>query len=134
MCVDIIFYNTFRLKFTFMYKHNISLDTNDLYNSIQGADVIIVNNSTVGIEAISKLKPVVVLGNSYYDNNKICLKLKDKNILDNLLNDAIHFNINEKNILDFLNNFLNNYLIDGHFRDCELIAAKTIVKEILNDI
>lgn len=117
--------------FEFMYKNNISLDTNDLYSSIDKADVVIVNNSTVGIEAISKFKPVVVLGNSYYDNEEICIKLKEKNDLKSLLNNAVNFEVCELDIILFLNSFLNNYLIDGHFRDNKLIAPKIIAKRVL---
>jgi len=120
--------------FSFMSEHQISLDTNNLYRSIEKADVVIVNNSTVGIEAISKLKPVVVLGDSYYDNDKICLKLKTTNALDTLLNTAINFDINEKDILCFLDAFLNNFLINGHFRDEKLIAPSLIVQRIIDDI
>ncbi len=120
--------------YTFMYKNHISLDTNDLYSSIDKADVTIVNNSTVGIEAISKFKPVVVLGNSYYDNDRICLKLREKSNLHNLLNDAINCEIDKDNILLFLDCFLNDYLIDGHFRDTKLLSAKIIAKRLLNDI
>jgi len=120
--------------YTFMYKSHISLDTNDLYLSINKADVTIVNNSTVGIEAISKFKPVVVLGNSYYDNDKVCLKLKGKSDLNNILNNAINFKIDKNSILLFLDYFLNKYLIDGHFRDTELLSAKTISQRLLNGI
>jgi len=120
--------------FEFMYQNKISLDSDDLYSSINKSDVIIVNNSTVGIEAISKLKTLVILGNSYYDNTNICLKLKEKDNLNNLLSSAIDFVIDKKNVLSFLDDFLNNYLIDGHFRDTKLIASKNIAKEILNDI
>jgi len=119
--------------YQFMLKNHIALDKKDLYQSIDNANVVIVNNSTVGIEAISRFKPVVVLGNSYYDNDNLCIKLKDKKELANLLINAINFKVNKVSIFNFLNNFLNNYLIDGHFKDNELLAPKTIVKRILND-
>ncbi len=119
--------------YKFMYKNEIPLDESELYSSIDKADVVIVNNSTVGIEAISKLKPVVVLGNSYYDNNHICIKLNEKKNLNSVLNSAINFKTKEENVLLFLNYFFNTYLIDGHFRDDELIASKKIVKDILDD-
>jgi capsular polysaccharide export protein len=117
--------------YDFMYQKEISLDIDNLYNSIEKADVVIVNNSTVGIEAISKLKPVIVLGNSYYDNDKICLKLKDKKYLKLLLQKGTKYKVDTKNVLQFLDYFLNKYLIDGHFRDNNLISPKIIVKNLL---
>lgn len=120
--------------YEFMLSNHIALDKKDLYKSIDTANVVIVNNSTVGIEAISRFKPVVVLGNSYYDNDNICIKLKEKQALPNLLISAINFKVNKVSILNFLDNFLNHYLIDGHFKDNKLLAPKTIAKRILNDI
>jgi capsular polysaccharide export protein len=120
--------------YTFMYKNHISLDTNDLYKSIDKSDVIIVNNSTVGIEAISKLKTVVVLGNSYYDRKGICLKLSYKDELKYLLNSSLSFKSKEEKVISFLNYFYNYYLVNGHFRDENLEASKNIAKEILNDL
>ena len=118
--------------YSFMSENKISLDTNNLYDSIDSADVIIVNNSTVGIEAISRLKPVIVLGNAYYDRNEICIKLKEKTSLNSLLNNAMNFKVEEKYVLRFLVYFLNDYLIDGHYRDSKLIAPKRVVKTIFN--
>lgn len=119
--------------YNFMSKNNIPLDTKELYSSIEEADVVIVNNSTVGIEAIAKLKSVVVLGNSYYDRDEICLKLKDKNDLKNLLQNALIHKVDKKEVLKFLNHFLYNYLIDGHFRDRDLKATRKIIERILQN-
>jgi capsular polysaccharide export protein len=119
--------------FEFMHKNNISLDTNDLYDSIDKADVIVVNNSTVGIEAISRLKSVVVLGNSYYDNDEICLKLKVKDNLSNVLKEALSKEINKAKVLNFFNVFLYQYLIDGHYRDEQLKCTKIISQRIINE-
>jgi capsular polysaccharide export protein len=120
--------------YDFMYKNDIAIDLNDLYKSIDNADVVIVNNSTVGIEAISRLKPVVALGNSYYDNQDICLKLKNKEQLDVLLESSLTHKVKKESVNNFLYAFLYDYLIDGHFRDEKLSSAKRIVQRLLHDI
>lgn len=69
---------------------NIYIDDNsnlnDLFNNVS---LVIVNNSTVGIESIAKLKNTIVLGNSYYDNNEICFKLLRKDDLKLLIEKAL---------------------------------------------
>ena len=118
--------------YEFMSKEHITLDCNGLYESIDKCNVVIVNNSTVGIEAVLKLKPVVVLGNSYYDNDLICLKLKTKENLKELLKGALTHSVNENHILAFLDFFTKNFLINGHFRDKEITSSKVIVDELIN--
>jgi capsular polysaccharide export protein len=111
------------------YSKNFSvlIDNNtSLKDSLNLADVIIVNNSTVGIEAIAIQKTVVVLGNCYYDNPKICIKYHQNDNLKLLLNKALNFNPNKDSINAFLNEFIFNYLVEGFITDKNLIAAKTI--------
>lgn len=120
--------------YSYAKKHHIYIDKNpSLKNSLSLADVVVVNNSTVGIEAISLKKTVVVLGNSYYDNPKICLKYQQKDDLKLLLEKALKFKPKEKNINAFLQEFLFNYLIQGFITDKELIAAKIISNKIIQE-
>ncbi|MDD7885335.1 hypothetical protein [Flavivirga sp. 57AJ16] len=116
-------------------NHNISFDTiTSLKNSLKLADIIIVNNSTVGIEAIAMKKSVVVLGNSYYDNPKICTKYNQQGNLKQILSNALDFIPKNKNIDAFLYEFIFNHLIPGFISDKELIAAKIISEKISNKI
>lgn len=117
-------------------KNEITFDINTcIKNSLDFADVVIVNNSTAGIEAIAIKKTVIVLGNSYYDNPKICIKYNEQDDLKLLLKNALSYKPNNDSIDIFLNEFLFNYLIDGFITDKNLIAAKTIsekLKDALN--
>ena len=65
----------------------------------------------------------------YYAN--ICLKLNKQEELSSLLKDSLSYKIEEQDAIDFLYFLLYDYLIDGHFRDKKIIAAKTISKKIL---
>ena len=119
--------------YQFLVENKISLDQNDLQFSINHARAIVVNNSTVGIEAIAQLKTVVVLGNAYYDREDICLKLKKSSDLKNLLLSAVKYKVPEDNIYRFLYYLFKNYLYVGHFRDKELVAPKEIVTKQFNE-
>lgn len=116
--------------YEFIKEKRISIDTKNLNQSLKDCSVIIVNNSTVGIEAISKLKTVVVLGNSYYDNHGISLKLNDKKYLKELLIEALNFKLNPEKVYSFFDFLIQDFLIQGHFRDKDLTAAEKIVNKI----
>jgi capsular polysaccharide export protein len=120
--------------YEYCQKHDIPFDTDtSLKKSLNLSDVVIVNNSTVGIEAIAIKKTVIVLGNSYYDNPKLCIKYNQHDDLKKLLSHAINFKVNEENVYAFLQKFLFNYLIPGFITDNDLTATKTISNKILNE-
>ncbi len=121
--------------YNFMFENNISIDQKELNTSINNADVVVVNNSTVGIEAVAKLKSIVVLGDSYYDNERICLKLKTKEDLKIVLSDAQIKKRESHEVFNYLFDFVNNYLIKGHFRDQDLaMTSEIIVNKIYDKI
>jgi len=118
--------------YLYSQKHQIVIETSSsLKDCLKLADVVVVNNSTVGIEAISLNKTVVVLGNAYYDNPKICLKYHQKDDLKQLLSKALGFQPNNGYIESFLHEFCFNYLMPGFITDKELIAAKYISDKII---
>ena len=100
-------------------------------SQIQTADVIIVNNSTAGIEVLSSYKPLVVLGNAYYKSDAICLGLSQKNEIKNLLSEALKYEVNHNEVDSFLEFLFNTYLISGSSDENPCVAAKSIA-EILN--
>lgn len=108
-------------------QENIFLDTNSGFNEcIQASDVVIVNNSTVGLEAIVHKKTVIVLANSYYDASGICLKLNKKEDLKKLLKEALQYKIDETKRINYLFHLFKNHLLEGYITDRNLPAAKTI--------
>jgi capsular polysaccharide export protein len=114
--------------------YNLYFDTNpSLKDSIANTDVIIVNNSTVGVEAIALKKTIIVLGNSYYDNSQICIKYNKRDNLTTILKDSLNFEPNEKHIDSFLYEFFFNHLIEGHITDSDLNATKIISDRIISE-
>lgn len=112
-------------------KKNIFLDTHPDFNKILAAtNVVIVNNSTVGLEAIVKNKTVVALANSYYDDSDVCLKLTEKEQLNLLLKKALTYKIHKASRVNFLHEFFKHHLIEGFITDEYLTAPKTIAEKI----
>jgi len=93
--------------------------------------VIVVNNSTAGIEVLSSYKPLVVLGNAYYKLDAICLGLSQKEGIKELLSEALKYEVNHNEIDCFLEFLFNTYLISGSSDENPCVAAKSIAK-ILN--
>lgn len=124
-CNSDLFYN-------YIETNSIRLDSeSSLASQIQTADVIVVNNSTAGIEVLSSYKPLVVLGNAYYKSDAICLGLSQKDKIKELLTRALEYEVNHNKIDCFLEFLFNTYLISGSSDENPCIAAKSIAK-ILN--
>lgn len=104
----------------------------NLHASLEYANVVIVNNSTVGLEAIAKHKPVVVLGNSYYDLPPLCLKCTTAEKLGELLQKSLSFKPSRPKSLTFLHAYFFEHLIKGHLTDRNLGAASAIAKKIIH--
>jgi len=120
--------------YEYINTHNICIDnTSTLNKALDSASVVIVNNSTVGIEAISRYKPVIVLGNAFYDNKKVCFKLNNKCELSELIKLAI---LNEPNIIEidrFINLLYNTVMLKGGVTDKNLISSKTIANHLISN-
>ncbi len=111
--------------------NNLDFDTNiSLKESLKFTQVVIVNNSTAGIEAIALKKKVVVLGNSYYDHPKVCIKYDGKTDLKDVLIKAINFSTDNNSISLFIHSLIQNNLVNGHIKDLDLIAARIISNKI----
>ena len=111
-------------------KH-ISIDNKtsleDLFNSISA---LIVNNSTMGIEAIFRGLKVLVLGNAYYTQENLCIKLNRIEDLKSKLEEISKFEINKTEIRTFQYFCMNSYFIRGNISDKNNIAAKQIASKI----
>lgn len=119
--------------YAFMKDNAIEMDGLALAASMQNANVVVVNNSTVGIEAIAINKPTVILGDCYYDSADIALKITQREQLPLLLQQATTYQVDKEKAMQFLHYFLFEFLVDGHFRDKNLIAPKMIALKVLNN-
>jgi capsular polysaccharide export protein len=100
---------------------------------LKKSELIILNNSTVGIEALTYYKTVITLGKAYYNRENVVYNLKKKENLNLLIKKALEKGTNEESINKFLYNFIFNYLYYGHFQDYKLINGQKIVKDIINN-
>ncbi|MDN3492596.1 capsular polysaccharide export protein, LipB/KpsS family [Winogradskyella bathintestinalis] len=120
--------------YNYINENKILIDnTSSLNSAMESARMIIVNNSTVGIEAIFKYKTVVVLGNAFYDNDYVCLKLKNKAALSSLLEEAMDYNPNKINIDSFKYEMYNSVLLQGGISDNSLQSSKSIANQLLTN-
>lgn len=109
---------------------NIFVDNNDLYVTLNNVNAVIVNNSTVGLEAIAHNKAVLTLGNSYYDESNICLKMYEKKMLKNLLVEVLSYQPDKVKVINFLYYFFTEQVVEGYITDSKLIAASNVLKKI----
>ncbi len=118
--------------YNYIDKYDIILDNNTpLKKAINQAKVIIVNNSTVGIEALFSYKVTVVLGNAFYDNDQICLKLKSKVQLKAILAEALVYSVNHKHINQFKALLFDTVMLEGSITDRNLKSSKQIAEYLI---
>ncbi|MEZ8379131.1 hypothetical protein AB6C48_09885 [Vibrio splendidus] len=114
--------------YDFIDEFNIKIDNETQLNlALKDSELIIVNNSTVGLEAMAYERPLIVLGNSYYDNENYVFKYNGEN-LDTLIIEALHTSMNLKSVRNRLNYLFEHNFIRGHFRDMKV--SEEIIKRV----
>ncbi|REJ15370.1 MAG: hypothetical protein C6W58_11440 [Bacillaceae bacterium] len=96
--------------------HLIFLKNGNTNELIRKCDLVITINSTVGIEALKSYKPVITLGNAYYNIEGIvhpCLNLDQ---LHQVIKNALDKEVNKELITKFLYYLRFNYQIEGDWR------------------
>ena len=112
---------------------NVFIDSAGLIESIEASNIVIVNNSTVGIEALAQNKPVISLGNSYYDS--VCFKINSPDELNATIESITKSGSKQKPEAQlFLRHLFKQYYIEGHYRDNTLICAEPIAEKIISFI
>ncbi|HLS12135.1 MAG TPA: hypothetical protein VK050_08235 [Flavobacteriaceae bacterium] len=105
-----------------------------LNQALDIVNVVIIVNSTVGLEAITKNKSVLVLGNSYYDSSNICKKYSSEKNMQDLLVKALNYTPNKSAVLDFINYLHKKSLIPGFITDKGTALAHQIANKIILDL
>lgn len=121
-----------------LYKYialnQIKIDSKtNLKEAIDLAELVIVNNSTVGLEAITQQKKILVLGDSYYDNPLFVNKYNGVD-LQSHIEKALTSNDLTIRALNRIYYLFECEFIQGHFRDFEINRFKYITKKVLNEI
>lgn len=116
--------------YDYINSNKISLDCNgNLVNLIKNSILVIVNNSTVGLEAMLHKKSVLILGNSYYDNENYIYKYHGEKLREKIL-EAINKPIDINEVDMRLNYLFNHHFLSGHFRDKDLSSIPEHVRKI----
>ena len=105
-----------------------------LNQALELANAVIIVNSTVGLEALTKSKAVLVLGKSYYDSSSICKKYSEEKNMRQWLIDTLNYTPDKSAVLDFINHLQEKSLINGFITDKGSAVAHTIANKIILDL
>lgn len=131
-----IYKNQYGEEFYSIIRENqgVFLDNTFSLNQILNlSNVIIVVNSTVGLEAITQYKPVLVLGNAYYDSSGICVKYSSDNSMQNFLMDTLNYTPNKSAVLNFINHLQKQSLLTGFITEKNTSISTNIAKKIISE-
>ena len=121
--------------YDFIREHNIIIDNEStLDDALKNAELIIVNNSTGGIEAIKKYKSVIVLGDAFYDNEEVCLKLKSRDELSDLLKMGLNRKVDKNKIDNYIKMLYDTVMIEGSISDETLTSSKKIANILISKV
>lgn len=110
---------------------DVFLDKSTLVeDTFKKAEIVVVNNSTSGLDALSHYKKVIVLGDSYYDQAPCVFKVESLNNLDCFIENVINSKIDYELVDRYLNSLVYNYLLPGHYRDDALTVSKLVAKKL----
>lgn len=99
---------------------------------IEKADAVVTINSSVGFEAILLNKPVITLGNAFYNIEGLALHADDGAALKNY---CYNFSAPDPELRQaFLNHLYGNYYIQGDWRDADASHIEAIRKVISNTL
>ncbi|WP_243557333.1 hypothetical protein [Priestia megaterium] len=113
------------------YKNNekmIFLTDGDTDTILDKSKAIITVNSTVGIEGLQKYKPVIVLGNAYYDIDQITYSCKNFDQLNEIIHQALKGKLNRRLITQFLYYLRFTYQLEGNWRNGEFNYVQFLKK------
>lgn len=97
---------------------------------LERASVVVVNNSTVGLDALLIGKTVVVLGDSYYSNEEVVYKLDNSSNIGDILSFSINNQICKTKIKNYIYWLVSCNLIPGHYRDSNLYNASYVIEKL----
>jgi len=97
---------------------------------IEKCMAIITINSTIGIEGLLYYKPVITLGQAFYNINGLVHYCVDPAKLDNVMNTAINTPTDRKLTDNFLYYLKFDYQIDGDLNNPDTDNIKPVIKRI----
>jgi capsular polysaccharide export protein len=97
---------------------------------IEKCTAIITINSTIGIEGLLYYKPVITLGQAFYNIESIVHHCADPAKLDNVINIAINAPTDRKLTDSFLYNLKFDYQVDGDLNNPDTDNIKPVIKRI----
>ncbi|MCF7878985.1 MAG: hypothetical protein K9L95_05940 [Candidatus Omnitrophica bacterium] len=116
------------------YPEIIWLKKYDIKKVLKNSSAVITINSSVGVEALAEDKPVIVLGNSFYDLDGVVYKAASLDSLKEAVKAALGRELNKELIDKFLYYLRFNYLVEGNPRRCDrysLAAASGRLEQLL---
>ena len=100
---------------------NATLDNSTPFDELlTKSELVIVNNSTVGFQALAIGKKVLVLGNAFYSGKGITYDLSDRAELPALVMRALRDPSNPDRARDFVAYMMNDVFFSGYFQDRDL--------------
>jgi capsule polysaccharide modification protein KpsS len=99
---------------------------------LKGSELVIVNNSTVGFQALAIGKKVLVLGNAFYSGKGITYDLSDRTEMSTILRRALREPSKPDCAQEFVAYMLNEVFFSGYFQDLDLEFDERLIALVVD--
>lgn len=118
--------------YRYIEENKINIDnTTELKQAITTSSLVVVNNSTVGLEGLFYHKPILVLGDAFYDSNGISYKYRDTEDLGVLMKLAINSKLDSECIERYKRFLYHTVLLQGSMSEKHLRSSKIVAMRLL---
>lgn len=115
------------------YKDSILVTIGDTKELIKNSKAVITINSTVGVEALCEYKPVITLGEAFYNIEDISYHVENFDELEKTIKIALSKELDKELIKKFLYYLRFNYFKEIYWRNPDDKSIERIVDEVLNE-
>jgi capsule polysaccharide modification protein KpsS len=116
-----------------MYRDNkeiIFVKKYDINKLISNSLAVVTINSTVGIESIAKHKPVITLGDAFYNIDGVVYHCDQPNQLDEFILKAVNTNLNINRIKKFIYYIRFHYQLEGSINRTDKQTSANVAARI----
>lgn len=115
------------------YKDSILITSGETKELIKNSKVVITINSTVGVEALCEYKPVITLGEAFYNIEDIVYHVENFDELEKIIEIVLLKEVNKEIIKKFLYYLRFNYFKEIYWRNPDKCSIEKIVSEVLSE-
>ncbi len=114
------------------FKNIIWIKKGNIQQLLKGAEIVVTVNSTVGFEALFYYKPVILLGDNFYNIPGLTHCVREKASLAQILKESINSQPIKEKVDAALMYYYFHFFVNGHCRDYSESSISNVAEKIVS--